>query len=176
MTPDVTPAHREILGHLLEKESFTLGIVPAALAGHYPAGSPAADLTFDWIDPFPAFAHPADPARLLIGVFTDHGWTLVALDHIAHFDCPHPLCAAVVDRRLHELTEIPADGGLFAALDVATSWDTVPLTYVVHIDDYRAARENGWTGRLQGHTELRWPTLNPRWPSDRPEEGPTCRA
>lgn len=176
MTPTITPGHRKLLEHLLAKESFALGVVPAALAGHYPAGSRQADLTFDWIDPIPAFAHPADPARLLIGVFTDQGWTLVALDHLAHSDCAHPICADVVARRLRELTQIPADGGLFAALDVDTSWDTIPLTYLVHIDDYQAAQEQGWTGRLHDHTELRWNTLNQSWPADLPEDNPTCPA
>lgn len=176
MTPCITSAHCETLEHLLEKESFTLGIVPAALAGHYPAGSPEADLSFDWIDPIPVFAHPADQARLLIGFFTDQGWTLAALDHLAHADCTHPICAAVIDRRLREITQIPADGALFATLDVDTSWDTIPLTYVVHIDDYQAAQKHGWTGHLTDHVELRWHMLNQSWPADRPEDTPACPA
>lgn len=176
MKPEITPSHREILAHLLDEESIALGVVPLALAGHYRPGSYEADLRFDWIDPFPAFAHPADPARLLIGVDTDRGWTLVALDHLAHSDCAHPICTAVTERRWNECREIPDDAMLFAALDVATSWHDIPLTYIVHIDDYAAAHKTGWTGELTGHTELRWPMFNPAWPSDAPEEGPTCLA
>ncbi len=176
MTPEITPAHRKILAHILEEDSLAFGVVPLALAGHHPPGSYKADMRFDWIDPFPAFTHPADPARLLIGVFADRGWTLVALDHLAHFDCAHPLCQAVTERRWNECREIPAGGMLFAALDVATSWDSTPLTYLVHIDDYEAAHKSGWTGELTGHAELRGPMFNPVWPSDGPEEGPTCLA
>ncbi|OBB38719.1 hypothetical protein [Nocardia sp. 852002-51244_SCH5132740] len=176
MKPEITPAHREILAHLLDPEIFTLGIVPAALAGHHPPGSYEADLPFDWIDPFPVFTHPADPARLLIGVFSDHGWTLVALDHLAHRYCEHPVCGDVVDRRLRELTEIPADAALFAALAIDTSFDTIPLTYLFHIDDYQAAEEKGWTGELDTHTDLFWHMLNPAWPADDPKDVPTWLA
>jgi hypothetical protein len=154
MTPEITSVHREVLDHLLEEGSETLGVIPAALAGHYPHGSDEADMAIDWVSPFPVFAHPADPDRLLIGVHTDHGWTLVALDHIAHLFCEHPICGAVFDRRLRELTKIPADGALFAARDVQTSWSAAPLPYVVHIDDHQASETNAWTGALTDHTEL----------------------
>lgn len=98
----------------------TLGVVPAALAGHHRHGSQESDLHIDWIQPFPVFAHPADAARLLVGVDTDSGWILVALDHIAHRYCDHPVCGAVFERRLDELTAIPGDGALFGACEVAT--------------------------------------------------------
>lgn len=158
MAPTITITHHEILEHLLEDDSSTLGIVPSAAAGHYPHGSELADMPIDWVSPFPVFTHPADPDRLLVGVYTDHGWTLVALDHIAHIDCDHPVCGAVIDQRLSELTEIPADASLFATCDVRTSWTEDPLPYVVHIDDYQAVTEKGWTGTLPEHTEwtCRW--------------------
>ncbi|MFD0366311.1 hypothetical protein ACFQZZ_33165 [Nocardia sp. GCM10030253] len=154
MKPEITPAHREALDHLLEEGSETLGVIPSALAGHYPPGSDQADMSIDWGSPFPVFAHPADPDRLLIGVFTDHGWTLVALDHIAHLFCEHPVCGAVIDQRLRELTEIPSDASLFATQDVQTSWCDAPLPYVVHIDDHQAAAAKGWNGTLTDHTEI----------------------
>lgn len=170
MTPEITSAHRDLLAHLLDPEHSAFGVVPLALAGHYRPGSYEADMRFDWLDPFPAFAHPADPARLLIGVDTDRGWTLVALDHLAHSDCAHPICRAVTEHRWNECREIPDDGMLFAALDVATSWDGAPLTYLVHIDDYQAAQNSGWTGDLADHVELRWSIFNPAWPSDGTED------
>ncbi|WP_216893447.1 hypothetical protein [Nocardia alni] len=154
MTPEITPVHHETLNHLLEEDSSTLGVVPAALAGHYTHGSRQADLSFDWINPFPAFANPVDPARLLVGIYAERGLTLVALDHLAHRDCPHPMCGNVFDRRLRELTQIPADASLFAAYDVQTTWTPSPLPYLIHIDDYQAAERKGGTGTLAGHTEL----------------------
>ena len=154
MTPEITPTHREILNHLLEEDSLSLGVIPAARAGHYAHGSQQADLPFDWVSPFPVFTNPADPARLLVGVFADRGWTLVALDHLAHRDCTHHTCGSVFDRRLRELTQIPADASLFAACDAQTTWAPSPLPYLIHIDDYQTAEERGWTGTLAAHTEL----------------------
>jgi hypothetical protein len=152
MEPEITPAHHEILDHLL---GLPLRVVPAAQAGHYPHGSQRADLPIDWVTPFPVFSNPADPARrLLVGVYADRGWILVALDHLAHQDCTHPICGSVFDQRLRELAEIPADASLFAACDVQTTWASSPLSYLIHIDDYQAAEKRGWTGTLIGHIEM----------------------
>lgn len=151
MAPEITTAHCDVLGHLRAFES--LGVIPAALAGHYPHGSDQADLPIDWLVPFPVFAHPADPARLLVGVYT-HEWILVALDHIAHRDCDHRVCSEVFTRRRRELAEIPTDALLFATQPVETTWSPSDLPYLVHIEDYQAAQAQGWTGTLTEYIEL----------------------
>lgn len=156
MAPDITPAHRDRLDHLFDDDGVTLG-VPSGLAGHYPHGSDHADLPIDWVSPFPVFTHPADATRLLVGVHAERGWTLVALDHITHHDCPNPVCGDVIDRRRRELAAIPAHAALFAACEIDTSWTPRPMTYLVHIDDYWATAAHGWAGALTEHTELsRW--------------------
>ncbi|WP_331764103.1 hypothetical protein OG225_43415 (plasmid) [Nocardia sp. NBC_01377] len=148
MTFDITTAHREILDHLLDPEFTTLSVVPAALSGHYPRGSYQADMPIDWLWPIMAFTHPADPTRLLISVHTTHLGTLVALDHIAHHFCEHPICTAVNAQRERELAEIPADGALFALCRVETPLGAFLTPYMVHIDDLHAAENGGWTGSL----------------------------
>ncbi|WP_216915229.1 hypothetical protein [Nocardia noduli] len=152
MTVEITAAHRELLDHLMEEEFITLTVLAT---GRYWHNSTLLDMPVDWISPVPAFTHPADPTRLLIGVFTAHGWTLVALDQLAHLLCEHPICVDVHERRRRELSEIPADASLFAIRhDVRTDWSAEPLPYVVHIDDHRGLQENGWNAVLDHPTEV----------------------
>ncbi|WP_280470736.1 hypothetical protein [Nocardia farcinica] len=149
-------SHHDVLDHLLDPACATLGVIPAALAGHDPPGSEASDLSIDRLSPCPVWTHPADPDRLLVGVDTDHGPTVVALDHIVHLHYDHPVCGPSSTSGCANSPRSPSEATLFALQTIPTSWSADPLAYVVHIDDHLAAADAGWPGVLTDHTELSW--------------------
>lgn len=146
------------IDHLLNQDHGPVSVPEArALSA---AGHDAPVDTFDIPAQTVLYPVPGAPHRYLIALRrAKDGWTLVALDHLAHGPaCQDSTCRDVHSRLAEQRRHIPPHGMLFARtlVDPNIQWLPLEVHYLIHIDDYPQFKSR----RMQPFAELDLPAIS----------------
>ncbi|MFT9493249.1 hypothetical protein ACM0A0_24435 [Mycobacteroides abscessus subsp. abscessus] len=146
------------IDHLLNQDHGPVSVPEArALSA---AGHDAPVDTFDFPAQTVLYPVPGAPHRYLIALRrAKDGWTLVALDHLAHGPaCQDSTCRDVHFRLAEQRRHIPPHGMLFARtlVDPNIQWLPMEVHYLIHIDDYPQFKNR----RMQPFAELDLPAIS----------------
>lgn len=145
------------IDHLLDQDYGPVGVPEA---GALIAGRGAFGATFDFPAQTVLYPAPGAPHRYLIALRRGQdGWSLVALDHLAHGPaCEDSTCRDVHARLAEQRRHIPPHGMLFARtlVDPNIQWLPREIAYLIHIDDYPQFKSR----RMQPSVELDLPPIS----------------
>ncbi|SLI00804.1 Uncharacterised protein [Mycobacteroides abscessus subsp. abscessus] len=144
------------IDHLMDHGNGPVGVpeAEALIAGRGTMAS-----AFDFPAQTVLYPVPGAPHRYLIALRrAKDGWTLVALDYLAHGPaCQDSTCRDVHSRLAEQRRHIPRHGMLFARtlVDPNIQWLPLEIPYLIHIDDYPQFKSR----RMQPFAELDLPSV-----------------